>query len=125
VLASKPALHGGDECAPDCKPAFSPALVHRYGFDDEGDIATDSIEHAGAELHQTGCAAMTCCCRATGSASACPTGLLSQLESATTEAWVTWRGGVAGQRIFDIGNSTAGESLSDRIGSTMRMHHCA
>ena len=35
-----------------------------------------------------------------------PNGLVSSLKDATLEAWVTWGGGNAWQRVFDFGDST-------------------
>lgn len=37
-----------------------------------------------------------------------PDGLISSLDDATFEAWVSWRGGAAWSRIFDFGNANAG-----------------
>jgi hypothetical protein len=39
-----------------------------------------------------------------------PNGLISGQTNVTLEAWVTWNGGAAWQRIFDFGSSSAGEN---------------
>jgi hypothetical protein len=39
-----------------------------------------------------------------------PNGLISGLTNVTLEAWVTWNGGSAWQRIFDFGSNSGGEN---------------
>jgi len=46
-----------------------------------------------------------------------PNGLISPLVNASFEAWVTWQGAGAWQRIFDFGTSAAGEDLSTGQGN--------
>ncbi len=42
-----------------------------------------------------------------------PNGIISALTNATFETWITWNGGAgAWQRVFDFGNSLAGEGTN-------------
>jgi len=101
-------------------PAVEPAppsplassLIHRYSFDGEGAEALDSKGAAhgqilGANLDSHGGLPLA------GAKSLeyvnLPNGIVSGLSDATFEAWLTWNGGNAWQRIFDFGNSTGGE----------------
>jgi hypothetical protein len=43
--------------------------------------------------------------------------LLSSSNDKTLEVWLTWRGGLAWQRVFDFGSSDAGE-LNQGLGAT-------
>jgi Concanavalin A-like lectin/glucanases superfamily len=89
------------------------SLIHRYSFNGEGIVALDSKGAAhgqilgGAELTGTGSLTLS------GGHSLqyvnLPNGIVSGLTNATFEAWLTWAGGGAWQRIFDFGNSVGGE----------------
>jgi Concanavalin A-like lectin/glucanases superfamily len=92
------------------------SLIHRYSFNGEGAVALDSKgaahgEILGASLAGTGSLALA------GSKTReyvnLPNGIVSGLSDATFEAWLTWDGGGAWQRIFDFGNSTKGEDTAD------------
>jgi hypothetical protein len=50
-----------------------------------------------------------------------PNGVLSQLESATLVAWVSWNGGFCWQRVFDFGASTAGEDMVGTVDTSLFM----
>jgi Concanavalin A-like lectin/glucanases superfamily len=89
------------------------ALVHRYDFEGTGTAVMDRVGSAhgvikgGATLSQvSGKGAVVLSGGATGPYVDLPNGLLSALTSASLEAWVTWGGGSAWQRIFDFGDST-------------------
>lgn len=89
------------------------ALAHRYDFEGTGTVVTDRVgtSHGsvkgGAGLSQVGGkGAVVLAGGAAGSYVDLPNGVLSELTSATLEAWVTWGGGAAWQRIFDFGDST-------------------
>jgi len=95
-----------------CKGLKS-ALVHRYDFEGTGTTVTDRVGTAhgalkgGATLSQVdGKGAAVLNGGASGAYVDLPNGLISKLSSATLEAWLTWGGGNAWQRIFDFGDST-------------------
>jgi hypothetical protein len=90
------------------------ALVHRYDFEGTGTAVTDRVGTAhgvikgGATLSQvSGKGVVVLTGGTTGPYVDLPNGILSSLTSATLEAWVTWSGGNAWQRIFDFGDSTS------------------
>jgi len=96
-------------------------LVHRYAFDGTGTAVHDSIGGpdgtlVGAEL--TGSGSVTLEGHMTGEYVDLPNGLLSALDSATIEVWLTWYGGPEWQRIFDIGDDDTGVEDSQGTGST-------
>ena len=91
--------------------AIKSALVHRYSFDGSGTQAVDSVGNAhgivvGAQLSGNGTVVLS----GSGQYIALPSGIVSSLTDATFEAWITWQGGAAWQRVFDFGssNGTAG-----------------
>jgi glucose/arabinose dehydrogenase len=92
----------------------APVLAHRYSF--EGGPGTtlvaDSIGNANGT--SMGGATFTGNGQLNLSGSSAyvnlPNGLISGLTNVTLEAWVTWNGGAAWQRIFDFGSSSAGEN---------------
>jgi hypothetical protein len=95
-----------------CKGLKS-ALVHRYDFEGTGSIVSDRVGTAhgslkgGATLSQvSGKGAVVLGGGTAGPYVDLPNGLISTLTNATLEAWVTWSGGNAWQRIFDFGDST-------------------
>jgi len=102
-------------------PPSSPletSLIHRYSFDGDGSEARDSKGAAhglvqGTELAGTG--QLPLAGERSGQYVDLPNGIVSGLGDATFEAWLNWSGGGAWQRIFDFGNSSAGE---DSAGST-------
>jgi hypothetical protein len=107
---------GACGCLPDTLGTM--CLAHRYQFDGTGAVATDSIAGAsgdgavvGATLSGSGTVVL-----AGGTSDQyvkLPARLISALgNSATIEAWVTWAGtGGDWQRVFDFGNSTAGQDM--------------
>jgi hypothetical protein len=100
-------------CSPadraDCDLLIS-ALVHRYSFAGSGTAVVDSAGNADGSV-QNG--------QLSGSGEVVldgndqfvdlPNGIVSQLQSASFEAWVDWAGVSQWQRIFDFGSSDAVE----------------
>lgn len=115
---------GSDACR-ECA-ALSAALVHRYDFEGTGTTVSDRVGTAhgtvigGATLSSVaGKGVVVLAGGATGSYVNLPNGLASSLADATFEAWVTWGGGTAWQRIFDFGDSTsASPEDSPGVGKT-------
>jgi hypothetical protein len=96
-------------------------LVHRYTFDGSGTVVRDSLGGAsGAVVNATltGSGAVTLAGHMTDQYVDLPNGLISGLESATIEAWLTWYGGPEWQRIFDFGDDQTGVEGSQGSGST-------
>lgn len=96
-----------------CKGLKS-ALSHRYAFEGSGTVVTDSVGDldgaivGGAKLSKLdGKGVVVLGGGTSGSYVNLPNGILSSLTNATLEAWVTWGGGSAWQRIFDFGDSTS------------------
>jgi hypothetical protein len=84
------------------------ALLHRYSFDGVGTRVSDSKGAAhgkliGTELTGEGTVALDG--GDSGQYVELPENLISGLGDATFEAWLTWAGGNAWQRIFDFGDS--------------------
>jgi len=97
------------------------ALVHRYAFDGSGPAVRDSSGGPdgaviGAAL--TGTGAVTLEGRMTDEYVDLPNGILSALDSATLEVWLTWYGGPEWQRIFDIGDDQSGVEGAQGSGSS-------
>lgn len=97
------------------------ALIHRYGFDGTGTAVLDSKgaahgEVAGSELLGDG--TLPLAGERTAQYVNLPNALVSGLSDATFEAWLTWHGGGAWQRIFDFGNSSSGEGVPGTIGTS-------
>lgn len=97
----------------DCQTLKS-LLVHRYDFEGNGTSVKDRIGTAhgsiptGATLSKLdGKGVILLGGGSNGAYVDLPNGLLSSLTNATLEAWVTWGGGAAWQRVFDFGDSTA------------------
>lgn len=86
-------------------------LVHHYAFRGDGIDVTDSVGSAngnvfGATLDGQGSVSVV-----DGTPEQyveLPSFILNGLRSATFEAWVTWNGGGAWQRIFDFGEDLSG-----------------
>lgn len=95
---------GSDNCTLDCHQRFDPSLVHRYSFEGTGDIAVDSV--GGKNGRVIGAALDGNDLRLDGARGhvALPPNMLHKLGNATIEAWITWRGGSAGQRLFEFSN---------------------
>jgi hypothetical protein len=104
------------------------ALLHRYSFDGEGDVARDTAGLVpGAAVDPTVAPAngivINTALMGTGRLSLAggmngrddddqylnlPSGLISGLQSVTIEAFITWYGGREWQRIFDFGSNDSG-----------------
>jgi len=90
--------------------ALRAALAHRYAFDGTGMVAIDTIAGSNATLVAAtldGSGSITL--DGAGAYVDLPNRVLSVADEQTIEAWLTWRGGRAWQRIFDFGSSDAGE----------------
>ena len=91
-----------------CQALIS-GLAHRYAFAGTGATIKDSKGTANAEainmsLTDTGSLEFS-----TGDQYAdLPNGIVSKLTNVSLEAWVTWQGGAAWQRIFDFGEDSSG-----------------
>jgi hypothetical protein len=108
----------------------TPTLVHRYSFSEAPGSTTvkDLVGTADGEIKGTG-AAFDGAGQLTlpgGTASAAdpvagyvdlPNRLISPLKDLSIEAWVTWQGSGAWQRIFDFGTSAGGEDIVDGNGN--------
>jgi hypothetical protein len=100
-----------------CTP-LKAALIHRYAFDGRGTVAVDDVGGAdgtivNAELNGLGQLYLDRAAELEQYVEL-PNGIVSVLDSATFEAWVTWETPPATpkpfwERIFDFGVSTAGE----------------
>jgi hypothetical protein len=104
---------GGTGPCAECA-ALRAALAHRYDFEGSGSVVTDRVGTAhgavvgGATLSSSGGKGVVVLNGGTtGSYVDLPNGIVSSLASATFEAWLTWTGGDAWQRIFDFGDSNA------------------
>jgi hypothetical protein len=92
-------------------------LVHRYTFDGTGTTVTDGVGTAhgtivgGATLDGDG--KVTLAGGTSDEYIELPNGIISSLSATTIETWVYWDGDEpwAWQRVFDFGNSDAGEGL--------------
>lgn len=90
--------------------ALGAALAHRYAFEGTGTVAIDTIAGSNATLIAAtldGSGSLTL--DGEGAYVDLPNRMLSVADEQTIEAWLTWRGGRAWQRIFDFGSSDAGE----------------
>jgi hypothetical protein len=97
------------------------ALRNRYRFDGIGTIAVDDVQGqdglvAGTTLDGSGTLSLTG--GSNGPYIDLPNGIVSSLSDATFEAWITWNGGNAWQRIFDFGNTTAANEGDQGTGDT-------
>ncbi|HVY26557.1 MAG TPA: LamG domain-containing protein [Polyangiaceae bacterium] len=100
---------------PEPPSPLETSLIHRYSFDGTGTQALDSKGAAhgqlvGAQLDGSGSLLLSG--ERSGQYVNLPNGLVSGLDNATFEAWLTWQGGGNWQRIFDFGSSTAGEDMA-------------
>jgi hypothetical protein len=94
-----------------CLPCPVSAALHRYSFSGTGTSVVDSAGgSAGAVVGTTLSGTGEVDLDGTGDFVNLPNGVISSSRSATVEAWLTWRGGPAWQRIFDFGVSTLGET---------------
>jgi len=112
---------GGAPAAGGSRCAGTRSLVHRYTFDGRGTAVVDaeggpSGAVVGATLSGNG--TVTLAGRMSGQYVDLPNGILSALDSATLEAWLTWSGGTEWQRIFDFGDDQTGVEDSQGSGST-------
>jgi hypothetical protein len=97
------------------------ALVHRYTFEGSGTTVVDSLGGPDGSVigsMLTGDGAVTLEGKMTSQYVDLPNGLVSALDSATFEQWLTWYGGLEWQRIFDFGDDQSGEEDAQSSGSS-------
>lgn len=98
---------------PQCE-LLRDALVHRYRFEGSGSVESDAVGSAdGTRIGGTP-SAMGSLSLAGGTSSEyvdLPNGVISVLGDATLEVWFSWNGDTVWERVFDFGNSDAGEDL--------------
>lgn len=99
----------------DCQ-GIKAALIHHYDFEGSGTQVTDQVGSAHGMIARNatlsklnGRGVLLLGGGETGAYVDLPNGLVSKLSNVTIEAWVTWGGGPANQRIFDFGNADAPE----------------
>jgi len=90
--------------------AHAQQLVHRYSFTAD---ASDSVGGAdgtlvGTAIVSNGAVVLD---GVVGDYVNLPANLVTNLTNYSFEIWLTWNGGPAWQRIFDFGNSTAGQGV--------------
>jgi hypothetical protein len=96
------------------------ALAQRYSFDGSGAAVLDSASTAHGVAVNTllaGTGALDLAGTTSDQYVDLPNGLASSLVNATFEAWLTWRGGAAWQRVFDFGSNQNAEG-SQGTGAT-------
>lgn len=106
---------------PEPESPLASSLLHRYSFEGEGSRVLDSKGAAHGEavaVTLTGSGQLALAGERSAQFVELPNGMISGLSSATIEAWLTWQGGGAWQRIFDFGNSSAGEGLPGATGTS-------
>jgi hypothetical protein len=107
---------------PDLPEPLNPlatSLIHRYSFDGSGTVALDSKGAAHGQLVASvleGAGNLALAGERSGEYVNLPNGLVSGLQAATFEAWLTWHGGGPWQRIFDFGSSNGGEDTAGSSG---------
>jgi hypothetical protein len=112
-------------------PHFPAKLVHRYGFNEAAGSTTVEdlvgtadglVKGEGAVFDGAGQLILPGTTTSAADPPAgyvdLPNGIISSLENASFEAWVTWDNPAAGgwQRIFDFGTSAGGEDVVDGNG---------
>lgn len=97
------------DAAPDDVAVLRAALAHRYDFEGVGAKPADALGGAPAYIYNGGLDGLGFV-RLDGTRYvSLPNGVLSSTSDKTLEVWLTWRGGLPWQRIFDFGTSDAGE----------------
>lgn len=87
------------------------SLIHRYTFQGDGIDVTDSVGDANGNVLGTmldGTGSVTLTDASPEQYVELPSFILNGLKDVTFEAWVTWNGGAAWQRVFDFGEDTTG-----------------
>ena len=105
---------------PDPPNPLATSLIHRYSFEGKGTVALDAKGAAHGQVvgtKLTGTGSLTLAGERSGQYVNLPNGLISGLDNATFEAWLTWNGGAAWQRILDFGTSTTGEDGTTGAGT--------
>jgi hypothetical protein len=98
----------GETNAAACS-ALRSALRHRYRFGGTGTVLKDDAADADGTVVNAALDGSSGLSLAGGTSNQyveLPDGIVSALTDATFEAWVTWQGGGAWQRIFDFGSSS-------------------
>jgi hypothetical protein len=88
------------------------ALAQRWSFEGSGETAQNSAGTAPGTLANTaltGSGALELAGTTSDQYVDLPNGVVSSLVNATFEAWLTWRGGAAWQRVFDFGSTQNAE----------------
>jgi hypothetical protein len=108
------------------------ALVHRYTFSGVGTRIDDSVGQADGTLFNTTLSNTGRLVLAGGTAGqyvALPGGILSSLNDATLESWITWNGASTSERILDFGDLSEGGAtgrtyvaLTPSFGGTNKLH---
>jgi hypothetical protein len=109
------------EMEPEPLSPLQTMLMHRYSFDGDGTRVVDSKFQGHGEVVGTtlaGDGTLSLLGEKSMQHVDLPNHRISGLTDATFEAWLTWRGGNAWQRIFDFGNSSEGEGAQGMAGTS-------
>jgi hypothetical protein len=88
------------------------SLSQRFSFEGTGATAQNSVGIAQGSIQNallSGTGALELAGTTTDQYVDLPNGMISVLVNATFEAWLTWRGGAAWQRVFDFGSNQNAE----------------
>jgi hypothetical protein len=92
-------------CGLNCRLRFQTSLLHRYSFEGTGGTVSDSIGGADGKLVRAALNGRDLALSGSRGRAVLPDGIISELTSATIEAWLTWRGGDPGQHLFEFSNT--------------------
>ncbi len=117
-------------------PGYTKAtLVHRYSFSDapgsttvkdsvgtaDGNIVGQGAKFDGSQLTLPGGGSSSDDPSVISAYVDLPNHIINVLKDLSVEAWITWQGSSAWQRIFDFGTSSGGEDVSNGNGNYLFM----
>jgi hypothetical protein len=121
VREPPPLPSASSEPVPTPLSPLETSLIHRYSFDGDDTEVRDSKFSANGRVLGTklpGTGQLPLAGERSDEYVDLPNGIVSGLGDATFEVWLTWDGGDPWQRIFDFGNSSAGQDSPGTTGTS-------
>jgi hypothetical protein len=112
ITESPEECDGGPQCDESCQRTVHTAITHRYSFDGPASsaVVTDSVGTLAGTARNVTLKGDGTIALAGGSSNQyveLPCATVAGRSSLTIEAWVSWTGGGARQRVFDLGGRDA------------------